>query len=232
MTERHGERRDHPADEPAPALTAKARSDEWVYDTRNGGWGADNQRGGGQEPAPCLTSQGLAKGRDVMRRTYVNGNQENVARRDQDEPAPTLLFGHRMNDVKWVEERPAPTIVTTRRSDEGLLVGRQLPEGEGRNVGGKNWTDGRPATTVAGDPRIAWPGHKGSGDERDSSPGQMIDAVRVTVEEASILQSFPADYPWQGSRTKRFEQIGNAVPPLLAKAILSALTPSEAREAA
>lgn len=47
MTERHGERRDHPADEPAPTLTEKARSDEWIYDTRNGGWGAGNQRGGG-----------------------------------------------------------------------------------------------------------------------------------------------------------------------------------------
>jgi DNA (cytosine-5)-methyltransferase 1 len=39
----------------------------------------------------------------------------------------------------WTDKRPAPTIVTTRRSEDGLLVGRQLPEGEGRNVGGKNW---------------------------------------------------------------------------------------------
>lgn len=48
MTERHGERRAHPATEPAPALTSKARSDEWEYDRRQG----NTTTGGGTDHGP------------------------------------------------------------------------------------------------------------------------------------------------------------------------------------
>jgi DNA (cytosine-5)-methyltransferase 1 len=96
----------------------------------------------------------------------------------------------------------------------------------------------RPATTVAGDSRVHPPGHKrNASDEaagRDHYEGRAGEnAIRVTLEEAAILQSFPPDYPFQGTRTKKFQQVGNAVPPLLAYRVLEQLVgQAEAREAA
>ncbi|MFJ6250417.1 MULTISPECIES: DNA cytosine methyltransferase [unclassified Streptomyces] len=52
---------------------------------------------------------------------------------------------------------------------------------------------------------------------------------RFTPREAGLLQTFPADYPWQG--TDIAQQIGNAIPPLLAVHVLcTALELDESRK--
>lgn len=83
------------------------------------------------------------------------------------------------------------------------------------------WCHRRSATTVVSTFRpdvIAAPGYRVS--------------VRVTVAEAGVLQSFPADHPWQGAQGKQYLQVGNAVPPLLAMHALGAVAGIDAREVA
>lgn len=97
------------------------------------------------------------------------------------------------------------------------------PAIEGETVDDVQWVHDRPSPTIVGTYHpevVAAPGYRKAGDPpRQRTPG----SVRVTVQEAAILQSFPADYPWQGSKTHQFRQVGDAVPPRLAQAILSTL---------
>ena len=90
-----------------------------------------------------------------------------------------------------------------------------------------------PATTIQGDSRV-WPrGHKINQADKDRlGEAEAVErygdragtaARRVTVDEAAILQGFPSGFPWQGTKTSQFRQVGNAVPPVVAEAVLRSL---------
>lgn len=238
-----------PACNPAPTLTAKTRS--WTrkpcVQIRRSGERITEGFDPTSAPAQAVT-------------TRVNRWQAQGVKPPDPSHEPKSWF----DEMDWPARRPAPTLVTTRRSKDGALVGRQLPPGESVERGGWAWRNGnqpnaavraagepaptvhfghalnqvewvpawageRPATTVACDRRVHPPGHKQNASD---PPGRFeqrrgANAVRVTVCQAAVLQGFPADYPWQGTRTRQFEQVGNAVPPPLARRVLEqAIQPS------
>lgn len=60
---------------------------------------------------------------------------------------------------------------------------------------------------------------------KDPSTATFRDAPsflrRMTVEEAALLQTFPADYVFCGPQSSKYTQIGNAVPCNMAQAVIS-----------
>jgi len=68
------------------------------------------------------------------------------------------------------------------------------------------------APTIQADSRGSKPGHHGPG-----KPRMML--RRLTPWECQILQDFPPDFTFTGTKTSQHRQIGNAVPPGLAHAI-------------
>lgn len=122
----------------------------------------------------------------------------------RDRPAPAVCAGTggKQSGVEWGGAR-------TRLA---MLAAQGTP----------SWAHRRPATTIVGSFRpdiVAAPGYR-----LEVSRQNAPDSIAVTVPEAGVLQSFPCDYPWHGNLTKQFEQVGNAVPPLLAAHVLAAVT--------
>jgi DNA (cytosine-5)-methyltransferase 1 len=206
----------------------------WVSMAEALGWGATGRPGvsvtaggtsaGGAEPFGHRGREALEAEQNAGRWALRIDAQRNATLRTATAPAPApaLKFGHSAAECQWVVRPGAGGYAEgyERSIDEPSPTLRLQTQ---------SWTMHRPATTVQGDPRIGRPGHKGR--EKGGESQFAVDSVRISVEEAAALQSFPVNYPWQGTKTKRYEQVGNAVPPLLAEHVL-AMAAGIARSAA
>ena len=168
----------------------------------------------------------------VRERAFLIASRAHVVRRPEsthyDPRKGAQLWGEpwvTMADaLGWgMTERPYFTLPTAGGDRGGADVGgsgaRKSLYAE-RDSG--RWVFERPATTVLADPRLGRPGHKGR--ERGGEAHFAVGSVRLKPWEAAVLQSFPRDYPFAGAATKAHQQIGNAVPPLLAAHVLSMAT--------
>jgi DNA (cytosine-5)-methyltransferase 1 len=123
---------------------------------------------------------------------------------------------------------PSPTVHANSAKDVIVLNYRQTAGATGEPItcdvtdrpaptdgtqSGSQWVFTRPATTIAGDTRVFQPGgHHEPGE-------QSQNAIRLTIAELAKLQGFPDDYVWTGTKTDQARQIGNAVPPTMARVL-------------
>jgi len=175
---------------------------KWVSMAEALGWGlsgraAPTVTGGGTETGGAEPIAKLARYTDRAHWLQSPSGITGPCVRPVDHPAATVTGAdnyYAFTSDQWTERNPE----------------RDMP----------SWCWARPSTTIVGSFKpeiVAAPGYRTTV-SRQNAPN----SVRVTVHEAGVLQSFPADYPWQGAKGKQFLQAGNAVPPGLALHALSA----------
>jgi DNA (cytosine-5)-methyltransferase 1 len=197
----------------------------WVSMAEALGWGrtdgpvptvcAGGGPGGGPEPFPSGSRKALADARD--RGTWTPRPNGVVLQSRPEGSGPVTRRGGR--DGRCVEQ-PAPTFTaetnhwawSLRSNNQANATVRRADEPAGTLFFGHRANE---CTWVA-QPAASLPGA--------ALEGQNVavpEPIRITAREAGILQSFPADYPWQGNKGQQFSQIGNAVPPRLAAHLLA-----------
>jgi len=195
------QRSERTEDEPAQTVMSTVNRSMWTIESASRRKVNDRTHPRSADD-PAMT---VAFGHSDMQWVMRNGNQANACARARalDEPAGTLFFGQRTNAVDWVV---CPGNNSRVAKDKVLPYHRDVAApstGLTSNVG-------------------SWRVHGPAGDEcGDARTGEQ--SVRVTVQEAGVLQSFRADYPWTGTKSQQYRCVGDAVPPLLAAAILRPL---------
>ena len=136
---------------------------------------------------------------------------------------------HRRRVILWAGPAPLqPPASTHGPPSQGDLFRRLKPYAT------PDWWD-RPAPTVTAQEVKGTRASEASGGTFNGGPDRASDALylatgrrRLTVEECAALQSFPSDHPWRGTKRSKYQQVGNAVPPPLARAVADRVLEADA----
>ncbi|MGW4345352.1 DNA cytosine methyltransferase [Streptomyces sp. NPDC004690] len=204
-----------------PTLFGPGRA-RWVSMAEALGWGrtdgpvptvcAGGGPGGGPEPFPSGSRKTLADARE--RGTWAPRPDGVVLQSRREGAGWAARHGTRENRAATA---PAPTFTAEAYRWSWSLRSNNQANATIRGVD-------EPAGTLFFGHRanectwVAEPADPGAG---NAGSGAAPEPIRITAREAGLLQSFPADYPWQGNKGQQFSQIGNAVPPLLAGHLLA-----------
>lgn len=145
------------------------------------------------DPAPAVRAR--SKGAPPLTLTWLEDKDGRLAQ-SLDEPAPTLRAGG-ATDASGKLGGGSPHYIASRAGTEPARLDRPAPTVTQQEVKGTRASAKNP--TFNGGPDRA----------RDAlflATGRR----RLTPEECATLQSFPPDWPFQGTKTAIYRQVGNA----------------------
>ena len=133
---------------------------------------------------------------------------------------------HRRRVFVWGADRPL--VPPTRTHGPGMFTKPWVSMGEALQLDG-NQILSRPSPTVLAN---EVKGHTNPDVDRGRKTpvSRAADALylatgrrRLTVQECAILQGFPPDHSFIGTKKSKYRQVGNAVPPKLAQVVAEAV---------
>lgn len=162
--------------------------------------------------------------------------------RDVAPPGPTHSELHHSMDLFGEQRHPWVSMADALDLPAGMRVNTR---GNRRTSGGNEFSCDRPSWALTEKARSWWVLRQGkranatvrrvdqpaatlvAGHARHDFVWVRVDGTNdlekrpLTIAEAAQLQGFPADYPFQGSESRQFLQVANAVPPLLAAHVVA-----------